>query len=581
MSGLPPRFHLIAVVVGLATAVASTWPVAAHLRDHVIDGARLTHTADPESWGASNLGADVLLTVWIVSWNLHALVTQPFHLFDANIFYPTPRSLARSEHLFATSVLGAPGMLFGGPVVAHQTALLLTCVLTVWATAYVITRWSGSLVGGLTAGVLFALCPFRQNQLYHLQSLGTAYFPLMLFGLGEFAATGAWRWAVFGSTALALEVLSGQYLAFFALVAWFFAGVVAVIVGRATNRPLRRMARDASRLAGTTAVAILATLPFVIPYVRLLALGELPDNTQNVWITAGSVRSASHWMAWGTASHTAIAAPTWALALIGVVSLLRRTWRDRLHVMMLMVVALVGVFLAAGPGHLYLYDACVRFLPGFRVVREPWRAAVLLHLAVAMLAGCGVAVLAWDRVRVRGGLAALGAVAFSVAMSWRAPVPLAALPVGPALPAVYRFLARCGEGDPLLELPAFGPTESWRETERQLLGTFHWLPLLNGRTGYPPPSYAEITALAARVPDADAIASLRARTGLRWVLVHCAGRRQHFPQLQQLCPAHFRLGLSSRSFGDARLYDLGRSAVLPAAWTRRWNAPPGCQTHGR
>ena len=35
------RFYLLAGLVGLATAVASSWPLATQLGDHVVDGARL------------------------------------------------------------------------------------------------------------------------------------------------------------------------------------------------------------------------------------------------------------------------------------------------------------------------------------------------------------------------------------------------------------------------------------------------------------------------------------------------------------------------------------------------------------
>ena len=43
--------------------------------------------------------------MWVVNWVLHALVTQPLHLFEANIFYPAPHALARSEHIVATALL--------------------------------------------------------------------------------------------------------------------------------------------------------------------------------------------------------------------------------------------------------------------------------------------------------------------------------------------------------------------------------------------------------------------------------------------------------------------------------------------
>ena len=150
-------------MVAVAAAIASTWPVALHWRDHVVDGARLINPKDAGNWWAANIGADVLTTVWVVNWVLHALVTQPLHLFEANVFYPAPHALARSEHIVATALLGVPGRLLAGPVAAHQSALLLCIALNVWATAYLVTRWTGSLLGGLVAGLLFAVSPFHQG----------------------------------------------------------------------------------------------------------------------------------------------------------------------------------------------------------------------------------------------------------------------------------------------------------------------------------------------------------------------------------------------------------------------------------
>src|SRR5690349_19161222 len=156
MHPVPRGFHAWALAVAVLVAVASTWPVAAHLRDHVVDGARIISPAGDENFGAVNIGADVLTTVWIVNWMLHALATQPLQPFDANIFYPAPFASGYTEHLFAVDLLGAPGKLIGGPVLAHQTALLLCIVLNAWAAAYVVARWTGSPVGGLVAGILFA-----------------------------------------------------------------------------------------------------------------------------------------------------------------------------------------------------------------------------------------------------------------------------------------------------------------------------------------------------------------------------------------------------------------------------------------
>jgi len=283
---LPRRFHFVVPLVAAAAAIASTWPVALHWRDHVVDGARLINPKDPGNWWAANIGADVLTTVWVVNWVLHALVTQPLHLFEANIFYPAPHALARSEHIVATALLGAPGRLLAGPVAAHQSALLLCIALNVWATAYLVTRWTGSLLGGLVAGLLFAVSPFHQGGLFHLQRLGTFYYPLILLGLERFGATGGGAWVALAAVAFVMQLLSGQYLAYFALGVWGIGGTLALAARWSTARPLRRVGRDAAWLGGATAAAALAVLPFALPYALLEAGGELPDNTAHLVLSS-------------------------------------------------------------------------------------------------------------------------------------------------------------------------------------------------------------------------------------------------------------------------------------------------------
>ena len=57
---------------------------------------------------------DIYLTTWILAWDTHALTHDPTHLFQANVFYPAPSSLARSEHMLGSVPLFAPVYLATG-----------------------------------------------------------------------------------------------------------------------------------------------------------------------------------------------------------------------------------------------------------------------------------------------------------------------------------------------------------------------------------------------------------------------------------------------------------------------------------
>jgi hypothetical protein len=102
--------------------------------------------------------------------------------------------------------------------------------------------------------------------------------------------------------------------------------------------------------------------------------------------------------------------------------------------------------------------------------------------------------------------------------------PLTVLPTGDAVPRVYRWLGAHATG-PLLEPP--GPDiGNWlAQGDAMLLGTYHWLPLLNGHTGFPPWAYRAMTPEFERLPTREALQTLVDLTGLEWVLV----RRSRVP----------------------------------------------------
>src|SRR5580704_2716864 len=70
-------------------------------------------------------GTDTDLMVWTLGWDVHALVARPLAIFDANIFYPAPNTLAYSENLIGSTIVAAPVIwLTGNPVLAWTLVAL-------------------------------------------------------------------------------------------------------------------------------------------------------------------------------------------------------------------------------------------------------------------------------------------------------------------------------------------------------------------------------------------------------------------------------------------------------------------------
>src|SRR5512145_1531029 len=62
----------------------------------------------PRMARALSSSPDSLLNAWALSWSFHILPRDPLSLFDANIFFPRPETLAYSEHLFGITLVTWP-----------------------------------------------------------------------------------------------------------------------------------------------------------------------------------------------------------------------------------------------------------------------------------------------------------------------------------------------------------------------------------------------------------------------------------------------------------------------------------------
>jgi hypothetical protein len=118
-------------------------------------------------------------------------------------------------------------------------------------------------------------------------------------------------------------------------------------------------------------------------------------------------------------------------------------------------------------------------------------------------------------------VAAAVAIGLGTVVVWSVtpPAPLATHPepTGARLPPAYRWLAEHGEGRPLLELPR----PRWDEAaERMLLSTHHWLPIVDGYSGYPVEAPNFIHAIAVGLPRENVLQSLVDHVDLGWILLH-------------------------------------------------------------
>jgi hypothetical protein len=486
--------------------------------------------------GAVEDQQDALLNVWITAWDGHQLLADLLHLFDANIFYPYSRTLAYSELLLGNGLLALPiTAATGNPVLGYNLVLVLSFILSGFGTYLLLLRLTRAAGAGFVGGLVFAFSSYRLTNLAQAQLLITQWMPLALFALLQLLRHPRPRAVVAFVLFFCLQALSSLYygillaLAVLALVLWH----VLFRVGR----PVAERRSLSLYLLLAAGCCALILLPFALPYFEVQHdLGferSLADSEpfsaslrQYLMVPPGSVLyghrlpSEDRPIAGGYPVDALF--PGFVASLLAAWGLIRGRGRTRWFFLLLLLAAFClslgpRLYLApgepAGPNVGLPYSWLYAVVPGFKALRAPARFDALVMLALAVLAGYGVASL--GRLKIPALLAGL---VLLEAFVWPAAhaVPVA---VGAKVPPVYRWLVDEPAG-PILELPmAF--TSGGPKLEYQYLSTYHWRTTPDGYSGFIPPKHGQIGYEMERFPSERSVSLLQA-LGVRYVVVHTA-----------------------------------------------------------
>lgn len=532
------RENLAVVSLFIVLALVLTWPLVARI-----------HRSIPGDTG------DPCLNAWIMSWGARTTFTSPTRFFQANIMYPSRDVLAYSEHLFTMALLSAPiYALSRNPILAYNFLVLTGLVVSALGCYLLVKELTGSRWAALVSGFFFAFCSYKFSQLTHIQIMFSAFLPLAVLYQHRYLRGGRRRdLFLFGLFLLAQSLSSWHYLVFCYLVSglmflwWAF---------------FSRTRADWARLGGVTvvlvAVVVLAT-PFAIPYLR--AHARLPAFERGMReIKMFSAQFSDYFSAYEgnalyysgfspfrpltTANERALF-PGLAVVVLGFLGLawtagrgkagMPRTEKaERYLPVFFFLLAALSLMLTLGPeiggrrNFLYLVPYWMGIL---RFIRVPARFHVVFVLALAVLAGYGVALVMRAAGGYRGGRRAFrfwGAVLFAVILAENVnlPVAMAEVPTGKEVPQVYRWLAD-QEGARIIELPTLPwgelhrydrqlefypsdpPAYSAREGLRVYYTTYHWKQTANGYSGYFPYHYNRIFYEMQGFPSARCLELLR------------------------------------------------------------------------
>jgi hypothetical protein len=492
------------------------------------------------------LSADTRLFLWTLSWDVHALGHRPLRLFDANIFHPEPRTLAWSEHLMGSAVLGAPWLLAtGNPVLAMNVVVLLSCVLSGAGTFLLARRLGIGTAGAFAAGVVFAFAPPRFTRLAQLHLATVQWIPFCLAFVHSYLERGRRRDLLLSLLFFTLQAVTSGHGGLFLVLALLALGLVLLV--RALVLLLRRrlpwpgrLARDVS-VAGVLLLAL--NVPFLVPYYRVQRELGLRRTIGAVyeWVpnAASFLASPTHVdqaflslvppLARTVAGAKAYMFPGWlTLLLAGSLLLLRRRTappeaKPGLGAPRLgFYVLLGGLSLWASLGPPFgLYTLLYRLLPGFDLIRVPSRLAILTLLAWAVLAGAGADRII-ERLSPRARVPA-GVVLVLLLVAEFSAFPLKAPPYAVEVGEIDRWVAARPRPFVVAELPVAPPADAIASARYQshymLHSMLHWQPTVNGYSGFLPPRHEMLFDQLTRFPDEGSVRALEG-LGVNYVLLH-------------------------------------------------------------
>lgn len=499
MAGVPRRTlsvvdWLTALLVVSIAAVVSTWPLAT------------------SPWLVPQ-HPDPLFSSWRLYQWARTFAGQSTGPFDGNIFHPAADVQLFSDPIVLPALIAAPALWLGAPVALVYSALFWSSALAAGLAAFACAHAiSNSRWGALLAAAMFTGSPVRLEHVVHLESLWTVFLPLTVLATIHVVDGGRRApWAL--ASALVAQFLGGIYQGVFLFT------LLPILVGVEWIRRRGAVPRaTAVRLSAGVAVAAVMIGVYAAPFQRVRQLlGDREDSEIAMYsATAASfITAPAASRAWGWTSTSAsetnllpgLVGPMLAVAAVGAAS---TPWVGGLT-----VATIVAADAARGVNG-WTYPL-LRALPPYRGLRVPARFGMLVLLGLSLLAAVGCAALtrrwgSWPGAAV----VATGLLAMVVGES-SAHVPVRRLPS--TAPPIYFYLSTIPSTVIAhAPMPTLSTLPGW-EPEYQYFAQHHRHRLVNGYSGFYPPTYADLLERQRHFPDDRSVRALR-QMGVEYLLVH-------------------------------------------------------------
>jgi len=526
------RKHFIALFIFAASAIYLTYPLITNFT------------------GLVTARGDELVGVWIQTWVLHALKTNPFHLFEADIYYPFHNSLAYSDLLFTSSLLSAiPLWLLKEPVVAVNFTLISSLFFLGFFTYLLVFFVTDNFLAAVLSGVLVIFSPATLDKHMHMQILAIEGVPLSIVFFIKFLKSAKTRYLLTSLFFFFLQIYNSFLPGYFIVFSYVFLSFFFV-----RFHPGRWKQLLTKRNTTLVLLSFLIIIPITLPY---FAVSKEFHYTRDIRDTIHFALQPED-LLWGVITTrlepllvtifpprnypaNAEIKPGYLGFVFSLLSLLvlfywrKKDIQERWIFLSCLAIALTGFILSFGPAlHINRHTIHKPFpiilpyalfyylVPGFQGYRNSARWEMLFVLFIVVCIALLLATILKKYKPSTQTVMYLLLIAGVVA-EYNFPMKFVTIPPLKAFPKEYMWFATTPQNTKIIEMPVFNwsmQPYSYGEIMRGYYNASYFRTTVSGFTGFsPPPWQALVTNLLADFPDTQSIQKLH-QLGINYILVH-------------------------------------------------------------
>lgn len=458
---------------------------------------------------------DPFFSVWRLAWVAHQIVSSPSHLFDANIFYPTPLTLTYSDSMLLLGFVAAPFIWAGvDPLLVANLIFVSAFPLSGVAFFLASRRLTGDLQASFIAGLLGALFPFHFEHYSHLELQFFFWIPLALIALMQVLTTPRLSAGIKLGAIFVGQCLSSMYFGIM-LLTYMVPFTVAIALGWRI-RPSGQLLRS---FGVTALVSVVALLVLGVPYLKSRqARGERPLDVVQFYSAVPADyfethnRSARYRLI--LHRHPRLERQLFPGATPLVFALLALPPPIPVPAMAAFGAGAFAADWSFGVNGL-TYRQLYRWVAPYRGMRVPARFVVLVGSSLILLSAYGLRRL-FHLTRSRRARTALFMVLVAAVLVDLWP-HLSVRRYWSSIPSIYETVTP----DMVLAEFPMRTNQNIQNIAYMYFSTAHWAKLLNGYSGFAPDHYLQLEDRMQAFPSRETLSLLR-HEGATHVTVNCA-----------------------------------------------------------